>query len=344
MPSNLGGIGPTGFAGQPNQFLYVERFEPRLLSQIDWFMPFSEPVRSAFEKSKVQAARQQAFFQPGPLFDSRVLAVNANTPGQIFSKSIQYQAYALPPNPTVPFGWYELFTDPVRVRPRLRSADPFAGMGSFDPIVSFGWYESLVDPVKKKPGLSTSAQLFYTTDPFPIPDPPVVTAYNWFAPLSEPVRKKAALLEANQLPFASNIFPADPTVFGASSTDAGPFFRRTVMYQAYAKSDFTQPLFVPDFGWFMALSDPQKLAKKGISESLQSFSMQGSVLPIIPSYGWYQALSDPKDLKRKGLRTDLQQSLIQGAVPEIYSFRSTGPLYVNHRSGRPATFWKGRTR
>lgn len=357
-------------------------FNPIPVVPFGWYQPLREPKSLA--KKGLPANLQSSFATDIFTESAAIFAVSAISQGPFFRRTTLYQArstipemqqtvatpdfgwFALPSepvrthrlptsanpfsgmgsfNPIVSFGWFESLTDPVRSKPNPRSAAPFAGMGSFDPIVSFGWNEPFTDPVRKKPELSTSAQLFYTTDPFPIPTPAVVTIYDWFSPLSDPVRKAPALLAANQQPFATDIFTEDSTVFGVSSITSGPFFNRLVMYQAYTNVVSVPPAApAPDFGWFAALSNPARLAKKGITESLQSFSMQGAVAPIIPSYGWYQALSDPKDLKRQGLRTDLQQSVIQGAVDEIYSFRSTGPLYVNHRSGRPATFWKGRTR
>jgi len=134
-------------------------------------------------------------------------------------------------------------------------------------------------------------------------------SFGWYESFADPVRRNS-LRTALQFSYTGSLEPIAPPVpaldpiVASSVTVGGPNFDKVIFYQTFAR--------------------PPEI--------------------IIPSFGYFEPLSDPKDLSRKGLKAHLQQSIIQGAVDEIYSFRSTGPLYVNHRSGRPATFWKGRTR
>lgn len=311
-----------------------------------WAAPFSEPVRTRKMPVAAQYAGGYGTLNPivsfgwnQPLRDPQTLTRKSFASYQDFTYGTL--------NPIIPsYGWNQPFAEvtrwasPVaRLSPTTYAPPVVTGVASPDlPAISVTY----AGPDFSKTVIYQNYSTYVPLDIGVV----VVPDYGWFASFRDPVRLKNTFtsLHTSGSIYLTPVFGS--TVFSSSASFGGPIFGKPTMYQSqssYVPLDIP-PVVVPDFGWFAAFSNPVKLGKKGIIENLQAFSMQGSVTPIIPSYGWYRPLSDPKDLKPKGLRVELQQSVIQGAVDEIYSFRSTGPLYVNHRSGRPATFWKGRTR
>lgn len=123
-----------------------------------WHYPWSEPVRQ-----KIAPALAIALMASGPT--------------------------SMPPMPpAVSFSYYNPLSEPVRVKPGLRTA-----LQQFDslqvpvqPLVSsfIGWFNNLSEPVRVKPRLQAGLNPFFFYEP-EFPEAMDMPWYNW---LSEPVR------------------------------------------------------------------------------------------------------------------------------------------------------------
>ncbi len=121
---------------------------------------------------------------------------------------------APPPNPTVPFGWYNWLSAPTRFPPRLPTPLQQFLAPSPQPLVPFSWVAALSEPrIKAKLGLRAATQQTLVFHPTPVID------IAWWQPLALPTIRTLPGLCASRQQFLAappRLLPT-PTITGTLS-------------------------------------------------------------------------------------------------------------------------------
>lgn len=238
------------------------------VSEDKWHQAWSEPVRikpglwvslqraSAFGEAPVRVVVESEFHYPWsePVRKKPLLHAALN----------QFLAHS-PTLPPVIYSWIPQLSEPVRVKLGLaaRHQQFFTTDTKVIPDSKYTlWYASLSEPVRLKPRLRTGLNPSFFFNPNPIPNPAADQEDRWHQPWSEPVREKPRALMA-----ASGLYFVKAAPFGETVTEdkwhqswSLPVRIKPGMY-AWRQRDFTidaqiRPPPVPSIGYFMAFSQP----------------------------------------------------------------------------------------
>jgi hypothetical protein len=275
----------------------------------------------------------------------------------------------------VSIGWFQPFSDPVRVNPVARYGAALAASGLiflhpvFSPTVLDASPPPASGPVFTKVVQYQSSAFVFAPGAAPVE---TITVDKWFQPLSEPVRKRPKVAFDTFHAFQPTpIIKVDwfqplsePTRRKRVQTQQFHAFQPTPII----KMDWFQPLSEPTrtlrgkmtlhisgAAYLTPVFDPPVFSVTALSSGAsffrefqyQAYAFKESLTPPPPEVvtvdKWYMPLSEPVRLK-VGLEVKLQQTLAQGSVNELFERSpSTGPLYIRSRGGSRTTFWKGRT-
>jgi hypothetical protein len=136
--------------------------------------------------------------------------------------------------------------------------------------------------VRRLPRLVTEGGLTFVGELPPIAD------VDWLPATNEPVRELARALVEGGLTFVA----FDPTSENFLAWWRQPVERPRVLPRAVDvgrfAQDFTQPIFIPDFGWFRPASEPTRR----VAPLRPQFGILGQE-PIVASFGWWRPASEP---------------------------------------------------
>jgi hypothetical protein len=162
-----------------------------------WYAALSEPVRTRW----FPPAEQQALAFPVQVYGAAQSGWSGPPPSLT---RVQYQALAWQPapDPFVATGWFNWWSEPIRIRPALSAIEQHVFEFEPTPIIKIDWYAGFSEPVRTRPALPAAEQQFA---PF---DEDLSATYQWFNWWSEPVRVKAALPVGEQ-----HVFEFEPFTF-----------------------------------------------------------------------------------------------------------------------------------
>ena len=178
---------------------------------------------------------------------------------------------------------------------------PFTGEAAPETITVDKWFAPFSEPVRIKKGLRSAQQQLFT---FPSSH---VESLSWYNPLSDPQRRKEALRRHSALYDPASILvktEPDPLIFAEAVQSIGPTFRKTVLYQSYAANPlFTITPNVTVDMWFANLSEPVR-KKPALRTSHQQFLTLDTDPDV--SFSWIYPFSE-RARRKSMLHTGSQQ-------------------------------------
>lgn len=278
------------------EYQQVSTVGAQIAFSVNWYRPFSEPVRS---KSGLHARQQ-------------FLALNPTTPaGFTDLRNYWYQPLSEPVRSKKAVAWQQFFTVSANYTPfvfsdswwrplsepvRSKEAVPWQQFYTADwaqiTDLRVYWYRPLSEPVHVKAAVAW--QQFFTTD---LTTPAAFTDLRnyWYQPLSEPVRSKSRA--AWYQPFTTD-WQWNVVVrlewFGALSEPVRS--KEAVVWQQFFTTDPTTPANITDLRnfWYQPFSEPVRSKK---SVPWQQFFAIDWTSPNLKNY-WYRPLSEPVRFKK----------------------------------------------
>jgi hypothetical protein len=250
----------------------------------DWFQPTNEPVRLL-----PRAVDVGAFVWPPelPPVQDRDWLPPTNEPVRTLPRAVDAGLYVTGPfNPTSDgfLGWLPAPNEPQRSLPPLRW-QPDATQVEILPaadVDAFRWWVQPSEPVRLLPRLVTEGGLTFVGELPPIAD------VDWLPATNEPVRTLARALVEGGLTFV--VF--DPTSENFLAWWRQPVERPRVLPRAVDVGQFvqdlTQPILIPDFGWFRPASEPTRR----VAPLRPQFSIWGQE-PIVAAFDWWRPAGEP---------------------------------------------------